>query len=298
MKNILITGATGFIGKNLVCHLESKKYHVFKYAKNEKLNLLGVNAIVHLAGKAQDVKSTSNQQEYYDVNTELTIKIFDIFLQSDSEVFITLSSVKAVADELFGTLTEENIPNPTTHYGKSKLLAEQYILSKKIPKGKRVYILRPCLVHGLGNRGNLYSLYKLVSKGLPWPLGSFNNKRSYCSIDNLLFIIEELLERVDIQGGIYNVADDEQFSTTDLISLIAEVQKTKPKILKVSKILIESLARIGDFLHIPLNSEKLKKLTSSYEVNNAKIKIAIGKPLPVTSRGGLIKTFQSYKQND
>ncbi|MGK4422647.1 hypothetical protein ACSLVQ_30785, partial [Klebsiella pneumoniae] len=72
-----------------------------------------------------------------------------------------------------------------THYGKSKLLSEQFILSQDIPKGKRVYILRPCMIHGPNNKGNLNLLYEIVKKRIPWPLGMFKNKRSFCSIDNL-----------------------------------------------------------------------------------------------------------------
>ena len=102
-----------------------------------------------------------------------------------------LSSVKAAADEINGELTEEIIPKPSTHYGKSKLLAEEYILSKVLPPGKRVYIIRPCMIHGPGNKGNLNLLYQLVRKNVPWPLASFDNKRSFCSIENLCFVIKE-----------------------------------------------------------------------------------------------------------
>lgn len=94
--------------------------------------------MIHLAGKAHDLKQTNSPNEYYEVNTDLTKKVFDAFLDSESTVFVMLSSVKAVVDKLNQELIEEFIPEPITHYGKSKLLAEQYILNKKIPKGKRV----------------------------------------------------------------------------------------------------------------------------------------------------------------
>ena len=87
-----------------------------------------------------------------------------------------------MADVSNTELTEENLAQPKTYYGKSKLLAKQYIFSKDIPEGKRVYILRPCIIHGPENKGNLSLQYKFVIKGFPWPLGSFENKRSYCSI--------------------------------------------------------------------------------------------------------------------
>jgi nucleoside-diphosphate-sugar epimerase len=294
MKNILITGATGFVGKNLSKYLLKESWQVNAYNRNTALDLANIDTHVHLAGKAHDLKNTSSSDEYYQANTELTKKVFDAFLASHAKVFITLSSVKAVEDEVEGELTEDHVPNPSTHYGKSKLLAEQYILSKEIPIGKRIYILRPCMIHGPGNKGNLNLLYKLVSKGAPWPLGAFENNRSFCSIDNLMFIFKELIERGDIPSGIYNISDDEPLSTNELINLIAQSQNRKPKVWKISKSLIEKAARIGDKLHLPLNSERLHKLTSSYVVSNYRIKAAIGKPLPVSSRDGLMKTFRSF----
>ena len=173
MSSIFITGTSGFVGSNLKGFLDAS-YIISEFNRKKELNF-NANAVIHLAGKAHDLKNTSTPDEYYQVNTELTKKVFDAFLASEAQLFITLSSVKAVADEVESALTEEYIPNPITHYGKSKLLAEQYILSKEIPKGKRVYILRPCMIHGPGNKGNLNLLFSLISKGLPWPLGAFDN---------------------------------------------------------------------------------------------------------------------------
>jgi nucleoside-diphosphate-sugar epimerase len=290
--SFFITGSSGFVGSSFLNHFKNEVTYVSSRGKES--NIDGAEVVLHLAGKAHDLKNTSSTEEYYEVNTELTKKIFDAFLASDAKVFITLSSAKAVADEVDGYLTEEHIPNPITHYGKSKLLAEQYILSQPIPDWKRVYILRPCMIHGPGNKGNLNLLFKLVSKNIPWPLGAFENKRSFCSIDNLMFVLRELIEREDIPSGVYNVADDESLSTNDLIGLMAQSQNRKPAILKIAKGVIEGVASFGDKLHLPLNSERLHKLTSSYLVSNAKIKAAIGKSLPVASREGLLKTFKSF----
>lgn len=290
--SIFLTGSSGFVGQNLMSAINSK-VPIRKYSRSDKFTITE-NIVINLAGKAHDLKKTAYSDEYYQINTELTKNVFDAFLLSNAKVFITLSSVKAIADEVEGELTENHKPNPVTHYGKSKLLAEQYIFSKEIPQGKRVYVLRPCMIHGPGNKGNLNLLFKIVSRGIPWPLGSFENKRSFCSIDNFIFIINELIEREDIPSGIYNVADDEPVSTNELIELIALSQNMKPKIWQFSKSLIERFAKIGDNLHLPINTEQLYKLTSSYIVNNEKIKNAIGKPFPVSSRDGLLKTFKSF----
>lgn len=290
--SIFITGSSGFIGTSVLNYYASDS--IIQYKRGDVFKIDSASTVIHLAGKAHDLKNNSKSDEYFKANTELTQKVFDAFLISDAKVFITLSSVKAVADEFEGELIEEVLPNPITHYGKSKLLAEQCIFSKEIPVGKRVYVLRPCMIHGPGNKGNLNLLYKLVSKNFPWPLGTFKNKRSFCSIDNLMFIIKELIEREDIPSGIYNIADDEPLSTNELIGLIAQSQNKKPKIWKISNVLIARVASFGDKFNLPLNTERLNKLTSNFIVSNAKIKSAIGKSLPLSSREGLLKTFKSF----
>lgn len=292
---IFLTGAGGFIGKSIRKYL-SNSVHYTNFKREENI-VIKEDIVLHFAGKAHDIKKVSRPDEYYKVNTELTQKVFDAFLDSDAKVFIVLSSVKAAADELNVILTENHQPNPITHYGKSKLLAEEYILSKEIPKGKRIYILRPTMIHGPGNKGNLNLLYKLFSAGIPWPLGSFNNKRSFCSIENLMFIIKELIDREDISSGVYNIADDETLSTNALIRILAESQNRKVKIWKVSKNLVQALARIGDVLRLSFTTERLQKLTESYVVSNHKIKSAIGKDLPVSAKDGLLKTFKSFYFN-
>ena len=292
--NIFITGASGFVGTNLISYFKNK-VQIKKYVRDSNF-LITQNSVIHLAGKAHDLKNILNKDEYYEVNTELTKKIFDSFLISNSSIFIMLSSVKAVADNAQKDLSENVIPNPKTHYGKSKLLAEKYILSKKIPKNKKVYILRPCMIHGPNNKGNLNLLYNFVSRKIPWPLGSFENKRSFCSIDNLIFIISEIIQREDIPSGIYNVADDDPLSTNELVKLIAKSKNIKLRIINISKTFIILLTKIGDYFHLPLNSERLQKLTQSFVVNNNKIKNILGKELPYSSKQGLLKTLKSFNE--
>ena len=291
--SIYLTGASGFVGKNLVSSLD-KNVLIKKHVRDSEF-LIKQNTVIHLAGKAHDLKNISNKDEYYEVNTELTKQIFDSFLTSDSSVFIYISSVKAVADSVVGILNEDYVPNPKTYYGKSKLLAESYILSQKIPSNKRVYILRPCMIHGPNNKGNLNLLYNLVSKRIPWILGAFQNKRSYCSIDNLLFVINELIENNTIPSGVYNVADDDYLSTNEIISLISNSNNQKPIIFNLSPFIVKFIAKIGDIIPLPLNSERLKKLTESYMVSNEKLKKYIAKELPLTSKQGITKTLSSFK---
>ena len=297
MKSIAITGASGFVGTNLQRYL-TEQYQVksirARYIPNQVFDFQE-NVVIHLAGKAHDLKKVSNPADYYEANFELTKQLFDAFLCSEASVFIFMSTVKAAADSIQKILTEDFVPNPKTHYGIAKQQAEKYILSAKLPVGKSVYILRPCIIHGPGNKGNLNLLYQLVSKGLPWPLGDYKNQRSFLSIDNLCFVIKELLENRDIPSGVYQVADDEPLSTNELIQLIGTSLDKKSKIWNIPSFWIKGIAQIGDLLNLPLNSERLQKLTEDYVVSNVKITKAMGKKLPVSSKQGLLSTLKSFR---
>ena len=321
--NILITGAFGFVGTNIskaiknefnpyliavdILEANNHVYNEFvEWKAIDKLEWNNIDAVIHLAGKAHDTKNTTEDKTYFDINLGLTQRIFEYFLKSNARKFIFFSSVKAVADQVKGEqLTEEDIPNPQTAYGKSKLAAENYILdalqnlshtsrSRSVLSDKKVYILRPCMIHGPGNKGNLNLLHKLVQKGIPWPLGNFNNKRSFTSMDNLTFVINRILQ-TDVVQGIYQMADDEVISTNRLIDMIAVANGKKPRIWNFNKKMIQGFANLGNIFHLPLNSERLKKLTESYVVSNRKIKQALEiERMPVSAEEGMRRTLQSF----
>ena len=298
---VYLTGSTGFVGKNLIGHLSDSTFLLRCLGRDELNDTFNIqfasdSSIVHLAGKAHDIKNISLPDEYYETNFNLTKELYDTFLKSNAKKFIFISSVKASADLVKGKLTESDIPKPITHYGKSKLMAEEYIHSQPLPDGKSFFILRPCMIHGPGNKGNLNLLYKLISKGIPYPLAAFENKRSFLSVENLCFVIRELLERDDIPSGIYNVADDEVLSTNALIKLIAKASDSSPKLWKINPGLIRFLAKLGDLFKLPLTTERLNKLTESYVVDNSKIKNALGKEFPVQAKEGIIKTIKSFRK--
>lgn len=296
---ILITGVTGFVGRNLVGFLE-EKFTVegisIRYSADQNLEI-DSDIVIHLAGKAHDLKKTSVPQDYYDANFELTKSLYKSFLVSKAKKFIYLSSVKAIADTVEGVLTEDAIANPQTHYGKSKWQAEEYIKQQPLPAGKSYYILRPCMIHGAGNKGNLNLLYKFVQKGFPYPLAAFDNKRSFLSVDNLCFVIRELIVSDKVSSGCYQVADDEALSTNEVISILNESLGKKPKLWKIPAKLIQTIAAIGDRLKLPLNTERLHKMTENYVVSNAKIKKALQVEFPLTARAGLRFTAESFKKN-
>ena len=306
---ILITGIHGFVGSNLVKALADgntiygldivapEKEGVTKTYSWDDLDkglVPEVDAIIHLAGKAHDTKNKSKAQVYFDINTGLTERIYDYYVKSDAKKFIFFSSVKAAADFVPGdVLTEDVVPAPVGPYGESKIKAEEYI--KAHPTDKRVYILRPCMIHGPGNKGNLNLLYSVVKKGIPWPLGAFENRRTFTSIDNLSFIIGGLLEK-EVESGIYHIADDEALSTNELIEVMCGAMGRKSRIWRINRGLMEGCAKIGDVLHLPLNTDRLNKLTENYVASNNKIKRALGVDhLPVTAKDGLTKTIRSFE---
>jgi len=316
--NIVLTGASGFVGNHLSKYLSQNNvihYIVRKKSNNNKntyswndldnVKWNEIDAIIHLAGKAHDTKNVTDDKIYYETNVGLTKIIYDIFLRENIKIFIFFSSVKAVTDSLENEiLTEKCKPNPKTPYGKSKLEAEKYILSKlselntkkdnQESNGKKIYILRPCMIHGPGNKGNLNLLYKFVSNGIPWPLGGYDNLRSFTSIDNILYVINNLLE-CDIKTGVYNISDDTPLSTNRMIEIISESSKKNVSILKINKNIIQWFAKINDMLSLPLNSERLKKLTCSYVVSNIKLKKELKITyLPIGAEEGMKKTIQSF----
>lgn len=268
---VLLTGSHGFVGTNLIEALGDKN-EIIRWDIRFDKPLPDIDAVIHLAGKAHDTKHTTEAAEYFRVNTELTKKIYDQFLESSAKKFIFFSSIKAKDED--------------TPYAKSKKAAENYILSKK-DSNKQVYILRPCMIHGPGNKGNLNLLVKWVKKGFPWPLAAFENKRSFASMGNVAYLVSELLKE-DVESGTYNICDDEAVSTNELIGLISNCIGKKSHLFRIPKGMMKGLARVGDALHLPLNTDRLGKLTENYIVDNNEIKCALGiESLPVSAVEGL-----------
>lgn len=155
------------------------------------------------------------------------------------------------------------------------------------------------MIHGRGNKGNLNLLYSVVSKGIPWPLGAFDNRRSFCSIDNISFVVEQLIVKENIESGIYHIGDDEPLSTNELIRLINESLGKKTRVWKLPKSFMTNAAGICGALHLPLDKERLRKLTENYVVSNEKIKRALGiEKMPLSTRDGIRKTLKSFSKNN
>ena len=323
---ILITGIHGFVGSNLVEYLKKDNeiygldivapekdgvVRTFSWEDLEMPDRVGhdgksqvghddgvlpeFDAIIHLAGKAHDTKNKSAAEVYFKVNTGLTQKIFDYFMASSAKKFVFFSTAKAAADRVEGVLTEDVVPSPVGPYGESKIKAEEYVLGKELPPNKQVYIFRPCMIHGPGNKGNLNLLYSVVRKGIPWPLGAFENRRTFTSIENICFAVNGVLTK-DVPSGIYNMGDDEALSTNELIEEICKSLGKKAHIWRLPKGLMTGIAKIGGWLHLPLNPDRLQKLTENYVSSNEKIKKALGiEKMPVDARKGLQRTLESFR---
>ena len=281
---ILITGSHGFVGTNLI-EVLSRQHEIIQWNVREDKPLPEVDVVIHLAGLVHDTKHTYKKEAYYQVNTTLTQQIYDRFLDSNAKKFIFFSSIKA--------------KDYDTPYAQSKKVAENYILNTNITHliNKSVYILRPCMIHGKGMKGNFPLLFNWVKKGLPWPLAVYENQRSYASMGNVSFVVDRLIKE-EVHSGIYNICDDEMVSTNELIALMGECIGHQPKMLRVPKNIVRYGAKMGDWLHLPLNTERLMKLTSYYTVDNSDIKHALGiHQMPVRSIDGLRSTIYSMIEN-
>lgn len=305
---ILITGARGFVGTNLCKYLSEKGHQCvtldvrnadYDWTEFAKIPFDSCDAIVHLAGKAHDLKKVASEQSYFDINVGLTEKIYGEMVRrgvrGEDEVrgekgervkrFIYFSSSKAAVDG--------------NAYGRSKWAAEQFLLSTPPPTTHRsptTIILRPAMIHGPGNKGNLNLLWGIARRGLPWPLAAFENKRSFTSIGNICAAVEALCERGE--NGVYPIADDEMISTNRLIELIAETCGKRAKLWRIPKGLMRFAARIGDLAHLPLNTERIEKLTEDSFVDNAALKKLLGwQKMPVSAEDGMRMTLNSFKNN-
>lgn len=288
----LITGSNGFVGTNLQKFLRAKGHEIVTldvsnadYCWHCLDKLPKVDCVVHLAGKAHDLKKVSSPESYFEINVGLTRKIFEA-MEGKCEKFIYFSSVKALDGD--------------TPYAQSKREAEKYLeeavrnLSlNTYTSSLQVAILQPAMIHGPGNKGNLNLLWGIAKRGIPWPLAAFENKRSFTSIGNICAIVEGMAERG--KNGVFAVADDMPLSTNRVIELIAETCGKKAKLWRVPKSLMRLIAAVGSLIHFPLNLERLGKLTENSLVDNSAIKVALGwDKMPISAEEGLRETLKSF----
>jgi len=301
---LLITGAYGFVGTNLCRYLTARghaceavdiaaarrddlPYGAF-YTWDElgKIAFSGYDAVIHLAGKAHDLKRVASEQEYFDINMGLTQKIFTALCEGSAGrqvTYVHFSSSKANAQG--------------NAYGRSKLAAEDWLREAAgTAPAIRMAILRPAMIHGPGNKGNINLLWGVARRGVPWPLAAFENRRSFTSIGNVCAAVEALCGATLSPGAqVFPIADDDMLSTNRLIELIAETCGRKARLWRLPRNLMRLAARIGDVLHLPLNTERLGKLTEDSRVDNAALKQALGwSKMPIGAEEGMRQTLASF----
>ncbi|QQD15372.1 NAD-dependent epimerase/dehydratase family protein [Sphingobacterium sp. UDSM-2020] len=296
MSGALVFGGSGFIGQNLL-NISNQYSTVSLRDPNWKEQVDGSETWINLVGKAHDHKGEAREEDYYYANVQLVKEIFEAFVLSEAKLLIHISSLAAIEEfESDKALSETDDCSPVSWYGKSKRAAEEWLLSQELPNDKKLIILRPPMVHGPGDKGNLGLLYKFISKGIPYPLTAFDNKRSLISIQNFCYFIEQIItHNHKLETGIYHISDDEPMSTREIINVIKEVTGKNIMNLSIPKFLIKGIAKVGDVIPIPLNTKRLKKLTSNLLISNQYIKNTLTiSNLPLTAKKGLETTIRSF----
>lgn len=305
MKSVVVTGSTGFIGTSLVPHLKKHGYKVieinrkaikggFTYQDLLKSSLSG-DTWIHMAGVSKDTDKAALAAMYHQVNVTLTIEVFNAFLQDKKATcFVFVSSIKAAAANPVHVVKETDQFEIDKPYGTSKREAEQWLSSQTLPIDKKLIILRPVMVVGKHKEGNLYSLFKFVRKGLPYPLAAFSSRKSFLSIENLLFVFEHIISHDDFPAGLYHVCDSQIISTNEIVTFMYQTAGFSNRSLHIPVVFFRTFAAIAGKLGLPFNLTVLSKLTGDYLVSNHKLLEAMGCKLPYQTHEKMKETIEWF----
>jgi nucleoside-diphosphate-sugar epimerase len=264
---ILVTGATGFIGTQLSETLANSGHQVRCTARSlapnssttcevitcdlesaDNLDHLtaGCDAIVHLAGRAHVMSDdpATSESLYFSANVDVTRRLAQSAARTGVKRMILMSSVKVNGESttIDSPFTSQDIPNPQDPYGRSKTQAEQTLWDVASTSGLEGVVVRPPLVYGPGVRANFASLIGIVNRGLPLPLASIQNKRSFVSIDNLIDCIATALQSSNAPGQTFLVSDGNDLSTPELIRSIASALHKSPMLIPFPTALLKLVA--------------------------------------------------------
>ena len=265
MKNLLLTGVTGFVGNSLFEHLKSNfKVHLLLRNVTSDYNsafsksyvgdfsgstdfteaLHGIDCIIHLAARAHVNGRMSNdgQERLMDANTHATLKLASQAAERGVRRFIFISSigVNGVSNSCPFKYSDQVAPSES--YSISKHEAEIGLKKIALETGMEVVIIRPPLVYGMGAPGNFDTLLKVAQKNLPLPLGAINNRRSFVSIDNLIDLIITCIDHPNAANQIFLISDDEDISTSNLLKKLTLAAGKKPWLLPVPVSFLKLLA--------------------------------------------------------
>lgn len=249
-KKILITGASGFIGKRCALALQLAKYDVRLAVRSSKIvkameastDIVLVNelssetqwanalrdcgCVIHTAGRAHVLKEMASNPavEYRRVNVEGTITLAKQAILAGVTRFIYISSIKVNGERtlLGAPFRADDQPNPLDEYSQSKYEAEVALKKLGIDSGLEVVIIRPPLIYGPGVKGNLRILLRWLNKGFPMPVTKLENKRSFVALNNLIDLIEVCITHPKAVNEVFLVSDGFDLSTTELINFIGD----------------------------------------------------------------------------
>lgn len=313
MSKILVTGATGFVGKRLVPALISAGHQVrcavsktvdWLDAEQVLVNkleldpdwdeaLLDIDVVIHLAARVHIMKESSKSvlDEYCKINSVATRNLAKKAAKHQVKRFIFLSSIKVNGEYTLKDtpFTEDSAVHPEDPYGQSKLYAEQYLQAISKNTEMEVVIIRPPLVYGPEVKANFLKMLQIVNKKWPLPFGKVQNNRHFVYVGNLVSALCAVVVHPAAANQTYLVADDDSLSLAQLMSLIGSQMDVKVRLLPIPVRFMECSFALLGLKHINT------RLFRSLEVSNNKIKSQLGWEPPVSFPEGLKETVKWYQ---
>ena len=311
MKRVLVTGASGFVGKRLCEHLENRGYdvaRVVRRADNAKNNtysvgnigpdthweaiVTDVDVVVHLAARVHvmDDNTAEPLAEYRRVNVNGTEKLALAAAGAGVRRFIYVSTIKVNGEATFGQpFFATDTPHPVDDYARSKLEAELSLQRIAADRGFEVVIVRPPLVYGPGVKANFLRLFNWVGRGVPFPFLSIANSRSLVALDNLVDLLTLCVTHPQAAGKVLLVSDDEDVSTAELIRRIASHMGKRARMVAIPVNILQGVARLFG------KQAVIERLTGSLQVDISDTKEALNWRPPVTLDDALGETVTWYQ---
>lgn len=322
-NRIVVTGANGFIGRHLMESLHASGHSVVGIARGParvpvtgvetvfardindgeaiRRALSGANAVIHLAARvhAEPEGSADPESECRRINVDGTRLLMESAVAAGVREFLFISSVKAVASENDTALTADTPPQPADAYGQSKLEAERLVRTLALRHGLHAPVLRLPLVYGPGIKANMLRLFTAVDRGIPLPLGSVKNRRSFAHVGNVVAAIEAALAAPSAAHETFYVSDDRDLSTPELMRIIAESLGKKARLIPVPTSLMRGAGRLGDLLSriapVHLTSDTVAAVLGSLFVDISHLREMTGFRAPMTVDDGMAQTARWYR---
>jgi nucleoside-diphosphate-sugar epimerase len=312
---ILVTGATGFVGRHFCEALVERGHHIVAAVRQESARppvagvtpvivgnigpdtmwrtaLSGINAVVHLAARAHVMRDTADdpEAEYRRVNVEATRRLVEEAVAADVQRIVFLSSVKVNGEATTDTaFRPENTPDPEDAYGRTKRDAETALIIAAEGSKTETAILRAPLVYGPGMKGNALTLFRAIAKGLPLPLGSVDNRRSMIFAGNLTDALMNALEEPAAAGGVFFVSDNDDVSTAMFARRAAAALDRPARLLPIPVGVLKLIGRVGG------KSAVIERIVGSLQIDISDFQKKLNWTPPFTMKEGLEQTASWYK---